>query len=178
CSRASTALSTASSSTCGGRPEGHTAMTKAELESLIHGVAASMVYGLALMAYSADPARERAFIEAFRTSGMKFEGPPPDRTVVGLEADQLYARYSNPTDLQISKNNFVFTLRSTLVRFCYEAVQLYCDANGQKPKMKAEPWYPFTRVLRNVISHGEHSVLRAWPKEWKQQAQRRTSTST
>lgn len=78
-------------------------MTKAELESLIHGVAAAMIYGLALMKQSEDPEREKAFVEAFRTRGMKFEGPPPDRAVVGLEADQLYARYSN-SDVEYAAN--------------------------------------------------------------------------
>ena len=153
-------------------------MTKTELESLIHGVAAAMIYGLYTMKYTEQPGVEASMLETMRGKGIKFEAP--DHSFEGLEAAQVYARYSNPSDLKATKGNFVFTLRAALVRFCYEAIQLYAKATGQDALRKAEDWYAYARVLRNVVSHGTHSTLNEWPREWrdpKKPANKRTSVT-
>jgi hypothetical protein len=137
-------------------------MTKRELEELIHGVAGAMVYGLYTLKYT--EADEPRMIAHMSSTGIKFQAP--DGSYEGLEAAQVHARYSNAADLKTSKSNFVFVLRSALLRFGYESILLYCEENGHKAIMKTEAWCDWARVVRNVVSHGEHSVLRKWPPEW------------
>ena len=153
-------------------------MTKTELEELIHGVAGAMIYGLYVMKYTDDPQISTAMIQSMRGRGIKFQAP--DGSYEGLDANQLFARYSNAQDLATSKGNFVFVLRSALVRFCYESIQKYSKANGHEALRKAETWYGYARVVRNVVSHGVHSVLEEWPREWrdpKKPKLRRTSVT-
>jgi hypothetical protein len=42
---------------------------------------------------------------------------------------------------------------------------LYCEQSQQFAVYKAEPWFQFARILRNVISHKEGGTLREWPQD-------------
>lgn len=42
---------------------------------------------------------------------------------------------------------------------------LYCEETKQFPVYKAEPWFQFARILRNVVSHKQGGILREWPKD-------------
>jgi hypothetical protein len=52
-----------------------------------------------------------------------------------------------------------------MVRESYELILLYCHETKQFQVYKAEPWFQFVRILRNVISHKEGGTLRGWPKD-------------
>jgi hypothetical protein len=41
-----------------------------------------------------------------------------------------------------------------MMREAHELILLYCEETQQFPIYKAEPWFQFARVLRNVMSHG------------------------
>lgn len=55
------------------------------------------------------------------------------------------------------------SLRRTLLREGYEVILDYCGGTNQLDKYKAEPWFQFVRIMRNVVSHKEGGILREWP---------------
>jgi hypothetical protein len=61
--------------------------------------------------------------------------------------------------------NYENSLLRTLLREAHELILWYCEETNQFPIYKAEPWFQFARVLRNVLSHKEGGTLRAWPKD-------------
>ena len=52
-----------------------------------------------------------------------------------------------------------------MARESYELILLYCHETKQFQVYKAEPWFQFARILRNVVSHKEGGTLREWPKD-------------
>ena len=62
------------------------------------------------------------------------------------------------------KRNYENSLLRTMMREAHELILLYCEETQQFPIYKAEPWFQFARVLRNVMSHKEGGTLREWPK--------------
>jgi hypothetical protein len=139
-------------------------MTKTELEELIDGVAASMVYGLSLMQNAQGDGGEARMVASVATTGIAFEGPVPGKGV-GMGGAEIHSVFSKPANLEIVRGNYVFVLRSGLVRLAYEATYHYARSNGQLALMKTEPWFYYCRTIRNVISHREHSVLDRWPED-------------
>jgi hypothetical protein len=63
------------------------------------------------------------------------------------------------------KRNYENSLLRALMREAHELILLYCEETQQFSRYKAEPWFQFARVLRNVMSHKEGGTLRAWPKD-------------
>ncbi len=63
------------------------------------------------------------------------------------------------------KRNYENSLLRTLMRETHELILLYCEETQQSSVYKAEPWFQFARVLRNVISHKEGGTLRVWPRD-------------
>jgi hypothetical protein len=63
------------------------------------------------------------------------------------------------------KRNYENSLLRTMMRDVHELILLYCEETQQFPIYKAEPWFQFARVLRNVMSHKEGGTLREWPRD-------------
>ena len=63
------------------------------------------------------------------------------------------------------KRNYENSLLRTMMREAHELILLYCEETKQFPIYKAEPWFQFARVLRNVMSHKEGGTLREWPRD-------------
>jgi hypothetical protein len=61
--------------------------------------------------------------------------------------------------------NYENSLLRTMVRESHELILLYCHETKQFPIYKAEPWFQFARILRNVVSHKEGGTLREWPRD-------------
>lgn len=61
--------------------------------------------------------------------------------------------------------NYENSLLRTLLRESHELILWYCEETSQFSAYKAEPWFQFARILRNVISHKESGTLREWPKD-------------
>ena len=57
------------------------------------------------------------------------------------------------------KRNYENSLLRTMMREAHELILLYCEETKQFPVYKAEPWFQFARVLRNVMvsQGGRHS---------------------
>jgi hypothetical protein len=63
------------------------------------------------------------------------------------------------------ERNYENSLLRILLREAHELILWYCEETHQFSIYKAEPWFQFARVLRNVISHKESGTLREWPKD-------------
>jgi hypothetical protein len=63
------------------------------------------------------------------------------------------------------KRNYENSLLRALVREAHELILLYCEETQQYAVYKAEPWFQFARILRNVLSHKECGTLREWPND-------------
>jgi hypothetical protein len=63
------------------------------------------------------------------------------------------------------KRNYENSLLRTLLRETHELIVWYCEETNQFSTYRAEPWFQFARVLRNVMSHKEGGTLRKWPKD-------------
>ena len=63
------------------------------------------------------------------------------------------------------RKNYENSLLRTLLRESHELILWYCEESNQFSVYKAEPWFQFARILRNVISHKEGGTLREWPKD-------------
>lgn len=57
------------------------------------------------------------------------------------------------------------SLKRALLREGHELILLYCEETNQVGKYKAEPWFQFARIIRNVVSHKQGGILREWPKD-------------
>ncbi|MHB8089391.1 MAG: hypothetical protein ACYDH2_14205, partial [Anaerolineaceae bacterium] len=57
------------------------------------------------------------------------------------------------------------SLKRALVREGHELILLYCEESGQVAKYKMAPWFQFARIIRNIVSHKQGSILREWPKD-------------
>ena len=63
------------------------------------------------------------------------------------------------------KRNYENSLLRTLLRESHELILWYCEETHQFPAYKAEPWFQFARILRNVLSHKDGGTVREWPKD-------------
>ena len=61
------------------------------------------------------------------------------------------------------QRNYENSLLRTMMREAHELILLYCEETDQFATYKAEPWFQFARVMRNIISHKEGGTLRKWP---------------
>lgn len=141
-------------------------MTKAELEELIQGVAVTLVYGEYLSEFAEKSGAEADMVKQMKTKGWVFKAPR-GATDESLHPNQLHAMFSQADTLPVVKRNLDALLTYSLLRLGYEAILLYCEENGHKALMHAESWWPYAKVMRNVVSHGDHAVLRKWPVEWR-----------
>jgi hypothetical protein len=95
------------------------------------------------------------------TSAVLFKGPEDEAIQVALRP--LAKRLIDPTLRDGCIRNIETSLIRSLVRESYELIMLHCEETKQFPIFKAESWFQFTRILRNVASHKQGGVLREWP---------------
>jgi hypothetical protein len=77
----------------------------------------------------------------------------------------LSKRVLDPTLRVGFTRNYENGLLRAMVRESHELILLYCEQTKQFPIYKAEPWFQFARILRNVVSHKEGGTLREWPRD-------------
>jgi hypothetical protein len=75
------------------------------------------------------------------------------------------ARNADYTAAEGFKRNYENSLLRTMMREAHELILLYCRETGQIKAYKAQPWFQFARVLRNVMSHEKGGTLREWPSD-------------
>lgn len=90
-----------------------------------------------------------------------FQGP--DGSLLQVDLTPLVANLSNPTDRKMLVEEYENGLKRALLREGHEVILAYCEATNQFSLYKAQPWFQFARIIRNVVSHKEGGILRTWP---------------
>lgn len=60
---------------------------------------------------------------------------------------------SNPSDRDIAIKEFLTSQIRALIKESFELIKDYCDGTRQSSTFQAEPWYQFSRMIRNCLSH-------------------------
>jgi hypothetical protein len=139
-------------------------MTKTEALELVNGVRASFLWGMFV-----NKAAEKE-VEALRGAmrgkafGFEIDGQIAHRLDLSFLANLL----GNLDDRRIIVGNLGVMLRNDLVRMTHEIACMYSEQTGQFDRYRAQPWFQFARVLRNVVSHKDGALLHKWPPDLKQ----------
>jgi hypothetical protein len=141
-----------------------TSMTKIEALELINGVRISFLWGMFI-----NKAAEKE-VEALRGAmcGKAFGFEIDDKIAHALDLSFLANVLGNAEDRRVIIGNLGVMLRNDLVRMSHEIACMYTEDTGQFDLYRAQPWFQFARVLRNVVSHKDGALLRKWPPDLKQ----------
>ena len=60
---------------------------------------------------------------------------------------------------------FEKTLKRAMLREGHELILLYCEQTKQTEIYKAVSWFQFARIIRNIVSHKQNSILQIWPRD-------------
>ncbi len=122
----------------------------------LNNVLNNFVFGLVLSRVTPEGGWQR-----FASEKASFKGP--DDTLLHVELAPLIANLSRPSDRKILVEEFENVLKRALLSEGHEVILAYCEATNQFAMYKAEPWFQFARIIRNVTSHKDGGVLRTWP---------------
>jgi len=116
-------------------------MTKSELLGIYRTSLnnCSLVYAsLVLWAYPDTP-------DFFEALYVEMDIPKPHSDLLPIVRD------SNV--LKIASEQLYNTVHRAALKELFELTKAYCEATGQFPALKSQPWFQFWRVLRNCFSH-------------------------
>jgi len=80
----------------------------------------------------------------------------PRHRDVPAEAGKYYeAQFGGSPDFNLKRAAMEFAkmLLRNFTLDSFEAIKRYCEEMDQVEKMRAEPWYQFTRIMRNSLTH-------------------------
>ena len=130
-------------------------LTKDLLLNGLNNILNNLLYGLV----SPRLVASNAWVEASRGAAL-FKGPEAD---IQVHLGPLSKRVIDPTLRDGFIRNYENSLLRAMLRESHELILLHCEETQQFPVYKAEPWFQFARILRNVVSHKQGGVLRKWP---------------
>jgi hypothetical protein len=133
-------------------------MTKTELIGALNNILNNNVYGLLLTRLVPDDRWN-----SIRPTVATFKGQQGD--LLRIDIAPLCNSLSNPADKKIVTEEFENCLKRASVREGHEVILLYCEETNQFPLYKAQPWFQFARIIRNVVSHKHAGNLRQWPND-------------
>lgn len=67
--------------------------------------------------------------------------------------DQVSQLLKNEHDREIALREFRKMMIRTLIAEAYGHIKKYCEQTDQYAALKAEPWYEFSRLIRNFLAH-------------------------
>lgn len=67
--------------------------------------------------------------------------------------DQVSQLLKNEHDRDIALREFRKMMMRTLIAESYGHIKKYCEQTDQYAALKTEPWYEFSRLIRNFLSH-------------------------
>ena len=130
--------------------------TKNELLGALHNILNNFVFGMVLSRI-VPPAEWQKLIRESAT----FKGP--DGSLLHVDLAPLVANFSNPVDRKILVEEYENGLKRALLSEGHEVILAYCEATDQFSLYKAQAWFQFARIIRNVVSHKDGGFLRTWP---------------
>jgi hypothetical protein len=131
-------------------------MTLAELNASLENVLNNIVFGLLLTRLV--PAEAWANVNPPIAT---FKGSQGD--LLRLDVGPMCSRMAVPEYKKTVIEEFENCLKRATVREGHELILLYCEQTNQFQVYKAQPWFQFARIIRNVVSHKDSGILREWP---------------
>jgi hypothetical protein len=131
-------------------------MTKELLLNGLNNIRTNCIFGLIATRVISDQ-----MWKEIAESGALFKGPSDEAIHVALAP--LAKRFLDSKTRPGCVKNIETSHIRALVRESYELVMLHCEETDQLNAFKAETWFQFVRILRNVVSHKQGGVLREWP---------------
>jgi hypothetical protein len=131
---------------------------------ILNGIRATIVLGHVVGRYA--ELNKDAFTAAIRgqTFGVS-TGQDAGRPDYNLSLDMLADLFANEADRKSMLGNLNLFMKQELVRTAYEYIGHYCAERNIYPTMQKEPWWMFTRIIRNTLSHRTGVILHTWPKD-------------
>jgi hypothetical protein len=143
-------------------------MTRSELLAALDNVLNNIVFGL-LLTRIVKPEQWTAIDQPTAT----FQGSTGD--LLRLSIAPMRDRMADPAYRKLVNEEFENCLKRATVSEGHELLLLYCENTGQYAAYKAQPWYQFARIIRNVVSHKDGGALRRWPDDLTKQGIREVS---
>lgn len=131
-------------------------MTKAEALATLDNVLQNWVVGMATAHFSQQVAPT---LERFR---MKVVGPAGELHINANDVGR--ALLSEATGAQIIEE-YKAALRRMIVREAHEVALWYGSRTNQKSAVTSAWWFPFSRIVRNAVSHKQVGIMNMWPKD-------------
>lgn len=92
-----------------------------------------------------------------------FESPskhtPNRKAAVSIALQSLYMTMMNPAERGNIITEFERSLTRTLLIDTHEAIKRYTNKTRQFSIYEAAPWYPFTKLIRNMMAHQTQEMI-------------------
>lgn len=131
-------------------------MNKSDLIAQLHTVLNTFVFGIALRCHFPPLLWPQLANE-------QLEFGNGEKAIIKLAP--LIERLSNKDDQEDLFNEYEKSLKRSLLREGHELILAYCEATNQFALYKAQTWFQFARIIRNIVSHKDSGMLRTWPKD-------------
>ncbi len=135
-------------------------MTKQELISQLCNAKNNFILGLASLALLADADAQNLL-----------KAKTADLSGYSVSFGQVAALLGSESDRQIALEEFAKSLLRCFVKEGHELVTHYCKRQDLYSDLSAQPWWQFSRLLRNALSHDfcfrlSHQDMRLLPLSW------------
>ena len=134
-------------------------MTKDELLGNLQTVLKNYVVGMVLVRVVTSEQIANATAKDIFVKGKQGE------VLFPIHAHELGQTWATPAERDAVILQYENGLERALLREGHEAILHYCEETGQCATYKAEPWFQFARIIRNITSHKDGGRLRDWPKD-------------
>lgn len=131
-------------------------MTKSQLLGALNNLLNNFVVGLVMSRIVPDA-------EWQKLAGQRAIFKAPDGSLLHIDLTPLTTNLSNPGDRKILIEEYENGLKRALLSEGHEVLLAYCEETNQFAVYKTESWFQFARIIRNVVSHKDGGILRAWP---------------
>src|ERR1700686_1247477 len=129
------------------------AMTKAEL---IHNIGAKIAIAGANIGIAYILA-SRAWVATFSSyigpGEISIRSGQNDHIFTIQDPKRLVTRYQDPKVVNDDSLNILRLGVKDAITQTFEMIRDYCDATDQLVAMRSQPWYYFSRLIRNSMSH-------------------------
>src|SRR5260221_352662 len=99
----------------------------------------------------------RAWVPVFKTfvgpGKMEIQSKMNRHIFVVEDPKDLIKRYDNHETINNDSVNLLRLGQREMLNHTFEYIKSYCEQTNQKQKLRAFPWYQFSRLIRNSLSH-------------------------
>lgn len=92
---------------------------------------------------------------------------PPGRAVPPEAGHYYQTGFAGAPDFNIARAAMEFAkmLLRNFTLDTFEAVRAYCEETDQLSELRSQPWYEFTRMMRNSLTHTQRWHFRKYDKD-------------